>query len=607
MYGSMILNKRSDDTTFRKGIDDLPTIPVVISEWTDYNPNNIHRMLHNATDWFAIKKGTTQSYAEAIKEGHFATKVKNEFKRMLAMDVSDVYYDRFFLNGNVENQLSQFKAGDKVRLRISNAGASTYFWLNYGGGKFQVVANDGNDVEPTEVDRLIIAVSETYDIVLTIPEKNKSFAFQATSEDRINRSLLYIGEGEKQNMAPLPRLKYFEGMKMMNSMMKMNGDLDDMGMNMSLNQMDMNVVMYPEITGPSNAQKKEDKENQYNSNALSDIVTLNYSMLKSPHNTSLPKEAPTKVIKFELSGNMNRYVWSMDNQVVSESDKILIKKGENVRMIIYNGSMMRHPMHLHGHDFRVLNGQGENAPLKNIIDIMPMETDTLEFNANMEGDWFFHCHILYHMMSGMGRIFRYENQAPNPLIPNPKLAQRKLFGEDRKFHAMAENDFASNGNDGMVMLQNTRWSIGSEWRLGYNNIHGYESETHIGRYIGKMQWIMPFIGFDWRYRKMEMGESEKNLFGQINTKDERRQISVGLAYTLPMLITFQTELYQDGNLRIQLMREDIPLSKRMRGDFMVNTDKEYMFGVKYIVNKNMGLRTHYDSDMGYGIGLYFNY
>ncbi len=607
MYGSMILNKRSDDTTFRKGIDDLPTIPVIISEWTDYNPNNVHRMLHNATDWFAIKKGSTQSYIEAIKEGHFTTKVKNEFKRMLAMDVSDVYYDRFFLNGYVESQLSQFKAGDNVRLRISNAGASTYFWLNYGGGKFQVVANDGNDVEPTEVDRLIIAVSETYDIVLTIPEKNKSFAFQATSEDRINRSLLYIGEGEKQNMAPLPRLKYFEGMKMMNSMMKMNGDLDDMGMNMSLNQMDMNVVMYPEITGASNAQLKENKENQYNSNALSDIVTLNYSMLKSPHNTSLPKDAPTKVLKFELTGNMNRYVWSMDNKVVSESDKILIKKGENVKMIIYNGSMMRHPMHLHGHDFRVLNGQGDNAPLKNIIDIMPMETDTLEFNANMEGDWFFHCHILYHMMSGMGRVFTYQNQAPNPYIPNPKFAQRKLFGEDRKFHSMAENDFATNGNDGMVMLQNTRWSIGSEWRLGFNDMHGYESETHIGRYIGKMQWLMPFIGFDWRYRKLHNGESEKNLFGQVNTKDERRQISFGVAYVLPMLVTFQSEVYQDGNLRLQLMREDIPIAKRLRGEFMVNTDKEFMLGARYIFNKNMGLRTHYDSDMGFGIGLYFNY
>ena len=607
MYGSMILNKKQDDPTFRKGIDDLPTIPVIISEWTDYNPNNVHRMLHNATDWFAIRKGSTQSYAEAINEGHLTTKVKNEFKRMLAMDVSDVYYDRFFLNGKVESQLSQFKAGDKVRLRISNAGASTYFWLNYGGGKFQVVANDGNDVEPVEVDRFIIAVSETYDIVVTVPEKNKSFAFQATSEDRINHSLLYIGEGEKQPMAPLPRLKYFEGMKMMNSMMKMNGDLDDMGMNMSLNQMDMNVVMYPEITGPSYAQVKENSANQYNSNALSDIVTLNYSMLKSPHNTSLPKDAPVKELKFELTGNMNRYVWSMDNKVVSEADKILIKKGENVRMIIYNGSMMRHPMHLHGHDFRVLNGQGENAPLKNIIDIMPMETDTLEFNANMEGDWFFHCHILYHMMSGMGRVFTYQNQAPNPLIPNPRLAQRKLYGEDRKLHSMAENDFATNGNDGMVMLQNTRWSIGSEWRLGFNDLHGYESETHIGRYIGKMQWLMPFIGFDWRYRKLHNGESEKNLFGQVNTKDERKQISLGVAYVLPMLVTLQTEVYQDGNLRLQFMREDIPLSKRMRGEFMVNTDKEYMIGARYIVNKNMGLRTHYDSDMGFGIGIYLNY
>lgn len=607
MHGSMILNKRRDDTTFRKGIDDLPTIPVIISEWTDYNPNNVHRMLHNATDWFAIKKGTTQSYAEAIKDGHFNTKLKNEFKRMLAMDVSDVYYDRFFLNGKVESQLSQFNTGDKVRLRISNGGASTYFWLNYGGGKLQVVANDGNDVVPIEVDRLIIAVSETYDIVLTVPEKNKSFAFQATSEDRINRSLLYIGEGEKQTIAPLPRLKYFEGMKMMNSMMKMNGDLDDMGMRMSLNQMDMNVVMYPEITGPSNAQIKEYKDSQYNSNALTDIVTLNYAMLKSTHNTSLPTDVPTKLLKFELTGNMNRYVWSMDNKVVSEAGKIFIKKGENVRMIIYNGSMMRHPMHLHGHDFRVLNGQGENAPLKNIIDIMPMETDTLEFNANMEGDWFFHCHILYHMMSGMGRVFTYQNQAPNPLIPNPKLAQRKLFREDRNFHFMAENDFASNGNDGVLMLQNTRWSIGSEWRLGYGNIHGYESETHIGRYFGKMQWLMPFIGFDWRYRQLLIGEPEKNLFGQVNTKDERRQFSIGLAYILPMLITFQSEIYQDGNIRLQLMREDIPLTKRLRGEFMVNTDKEFMIGARYIVNKNLGLRTHYDSDMGYGIGVYLNY
>ena len=603
MYGSMILNKRSDDTTFRKGIDDLPTIPVIISEWTDYNPNNVHRMLHNATDWFAIKKGSTQSYIEAIKEGHFTTKVKNEFKRMLAMDVSDVYYDRFLINGNVESQLSQFKAGDKVRLRISNAGASTYFWLNYGGGKFQVVANDGNDVEPTEVDRLIIAVSETYDIVLTIPEKNKSFAFQATSEDRINRSLLYIGEGEKQNMAPLPRLKYFEGMKMMNSMMKMNGDLDDMGMNMSLNQMDMNIVMYPEITGPlENHKNATDTTQNYRSNELSDIKTLNYSMLRAPYSTELPTDS-TLTLKFELSGNMNRYVWSMNNKVVSESDKILIRKGQNVKMIIYNGSMMRHPMHLHGHDFRLLNGQGSNAPLKNIVDIMPMETDTLEFKANIEGDWFFHCHILYHMMSGMGRIFTYENQSKNPKLTNPKLANRNLMWEDRKPHFMIHNGFETNGNDGEAMLSSTRWTLSTEWRLGYHAMHGYEIETHLGRHFGKMQWFMPFIGYDWRYRTRGINFQEENIFGQSDTKDTRKSFSLGFQYTLPMLVKLEMEYFTNGTFLVQLKREDIPISKRLRSSFIVNSDKEYMIGLRYIMTRSISVSTHYDSDMGWGAGI----
>ncbi len=615
MYGSFVMNKRKNDPTFRKGIDDLPIIPVVLSEWTNYNPKNVHRMLHNATDWFAIKKGTTQSYAEAIKHKSFKTKLKNEWKRMLAMDVSDVYYDKFLINGKNESQLSQFKAGDKVRLRISNGGASTYFWLTYAGGKITVVANDGNDVEPVEVDRLIIAVSETYDVILTIPNDSTSYEFLATSEDRISSASLYIGNGIKQLISPLPKLKYFEGMKMMNGMMKMNGDLDDMNMQMSLNQMDMNVVMYPEITGSENnkAGRKmqgmdmRNNQNQYNANALSDIVTLNYAMLKSPTKTNLPKDAPVKELHFELTGNMNRYVWSLDNKVVSEADKILIKKGENVRIILYNGSMMRHPMHLHGHDFRVLNGQGDNAPLKNIIDIMPMETDTLEFNANVDGDWFFHCHILYHMMSGMGRVFTYENQPKNPLIQNPKYAFRKLKSDDRKFHFMGENDIATNGNDGMAMLQNTRWSLMSEWRLGYMDMHGYEIETHLGRYIGKMQWFMPFIGFDYRYRKHGINFQEENLFKQTDTKDTRQAFSAGFSYTLPMLIHFEAEVFTDGTVLLQLKREDIPITKRLRLGLMYNSDKEYMIDLRYILNKNLGIRTHYDSDMGFGVGLNLNY
>lgn len=611
MYGSLIFNKKENDVSFRKGIDDLPTIPVIISEWTDYKPENIQRMLSNASDWFAIKKDATQSYAEAIREGHFKTKLTNEWKRMLAMDVSDVYYDKFLINGVPESQLSQFKAGDKVRLKISNAGASTYFWLTYAGGKITVVANDGNDVEPVEVDRLIVAVSETYDIVVTIPEEGVSYELLATAEDRSGSASLYVGSGVKQLTTPLPKLKYFEGMKMMNDMMKMNGDMHDMGMEMSLQQMDMNTVMYPEVSGQndhhhghSNAENHQQHEN-HTANTT-ELVTLNYGMLKATEKTTLSKDLPVREMRFELTGNMNRYVWSMDNKVFSETDKILVKKGEILRITLYNNTMMRHPMHLHGFDFRVLNEHGDYSPLKNVLDIMPMETNVIEFAANTEGDWFFHCHILYHMMAGMNRVFSV-GELHNPLLPNKEKAYRMLKRESNMPYVFLENNFATNGNDGMFRVQNARWNLTSEWRLGYSAQKGYEVETHLGRYIGKMQWFMPFIGFDWRYRKMGIDEHETNLFGQKNEKDTRRAISLGFMYTLPMLVNFQAEVYLDGIVRLSLMREDIPISKRVRAGFMVNTDKEYMGELKYIINKNMGIRTHYDSDMGFGVGLSLNY
>ena len=628
MHGSFIMHKRPDDKTFRKGIDDLPTVPIILSEWTNLNPSNVHRMLSNASDWFAIKKGSTQSYAEAIRSGHFKTKLTNEWKRMMAMDVSDVYYDQVQMNGNHIADLKSIdgralKGGDKVRLRIANGGASSYFWLRYAGGKITVVASDGNDVEPVEVDRLIIAVSETYDVVVTIPEDGKAYEFMATTEDRTQSASYFIGSGTRQPVGPMPRLKYFEGMKMMNGMMKSNGDLNDMGMNMSLNQMDMNVVMYPEITGEEKKKEKNnvremnhsegkhdmnmaDDSNRYNANALGNIVTLNYTMLKSPQNTALPKEAPVRELKFTLTGNMNRYVWSMDNRVLAESDKIPVKKGEVLRITLYNNSMMRHPIHLHGFDFRVLNGQGDNAPLKNVVDIMPMETDTIEFLANTEGDWFFHCHILYHMMAGMNRVFAVDNYK-NPNLPDKEMAYKMLQRESNMRHFTVQNDFATNGNDGELMFMNARWSLGTEWRLGYNDMHGYETETHLGRYLGKNQWLMPFVGFDWRYRKMGIDEQEKNMFGQVNKKDNRSAVSLGIMATLPMLVNVQAEVYHDGATRLSLMREDIPVAKRVRAGFMVNTDKEYMVDLRYILTRNIGVRTHYDSDMGFGVGLSLNY
>lgn len=620
MYGAMILKKKNEPG--------IPTIPVVLSEWADMKPEEIQRSLHSANDWFAIKKHATQSFSEAIKQGYLKTKLINEWKRMNAMDVSDIYYNCFLVNGHNAYEQPQFRAGDKVRLRIANAGASSYFWMNYSGGKITVVATDGNDVEPVEVDRLLIAVSETYDVVVTIPE-NKSYEFLITPEDRTNSASLWLGRGEKVHAKKLPKLNYFAGMKMMNDMMDMKGNMIEMpGMKMQNQAMDMNTVMYPEITGEGKNGNADDGMHEGNmqniqrtdSNSIqgmnmpnenAGIATLNYTMLRATEKTTLP-DAPMKTLNFELTGNMNRYVWTMDNKTVSESDKILIRKGENIRIILYNNSMMRHPMHLHGHDFRVLNGQGDYAPLKNVLDIMPMERDTIEFAGNTDGDWFFHCHILYHMMSGMGRIFHYENSPANPEIMDPKSAQRMLFADDRKMYFMARAGVETNGSDGEAAFSQTRWKISTLWHLGFTTIHGYESETMVGRYLGRMQWWYPYIGFDYHYKveggvKNIFGDEETTWLGQKSDKLNRHTIVAGIAYTLPTLTIADLRIDGNGKLRFQLSREDISVTPRMRFNWMINTDKEYTLGLRYIVTKYISVSSHYDSDMGLGAGVTITY
>lgn len=635
MYGALLFKTREEAMQETTMNDSAMTMhagsklfdkeyTVVLSEWTDDNPMQVQRRLRTANDWFSIKKGSTQSYAEAIKEGHFKTKLVNEWKRMKAMDVSDVFYNKFLLNGRPVFNAPEFKAGEKIKLKVVNAGASSYFWLGYGGGKISVVGNDGNDVMPVEVDRLIIAPAETYDLVVTIPE-NMSYEFRATSEDRTGFSSLWLGTGHKMPAPTLPRLKYFEGMKMMNDMMNTDGTMNDMGMQMYNQTMDMNSVMYPELMSSEEvdsdsviqtpAPSGEQDHSGHNMNTMSaspgSIVTLNYDMLRSPVKTFLPA-GPLKTLHFTLTGNMNRYVWTLDNKTVTESDRILIRKGEVLKLILTNNSMMRHPMHLHGHDFRVVNSGREYSPLKNVIDIMPMETDTIEFAANQSGNWFFHCHILFHMMAGMGRVFTYTDSPVNPELPNAEEAYKKFktHPDQNMKHLMIRAGLETNGSDGEAMLSANRYALQGIWHLGYSPHHGYEGELNLGRYLGVNQWLFPYIGFDYHYKKEEMkmnGEEEKNLFGQVSNKNHRSTFTAGIQYTTPWLFLADARVDGNGKFRFQLSREDIPITSRLRLNLMGNTDKEYMAGFRYILNKWMALSTHYDSDMGLGAGITLTY
>lgn len=631
MNGILVFKKREGEPKTEYNAE----IPVLLGDWSDDDPMQIARRLHMAnTDWYAVKKNAVQSYWEAIKSGNLGTKALNEWKRMEAMDVSDVYYDKFLINGTPSSDYSNLKAGDKVRLRVANGGSSTYFWLNYGGGKIKVVGNDGNDVVPVEVDRLIVGVSETYDIEVTIPE-NKSFEFRATSEDRIGHASLWLGSGEKVEAPNLPRLMLFEGMKMMNGMMEMSGNMKPMNMTMGNQMMDMNEVMYPELS--ENQRKttakhinemmgvktKEDKKEDHSQHSGMDmkeektIKRLSYNILKSPEKTILPTDS-IREMKFTLEGNMNHYLWTLDNKTVTETDKILIKKGEVLRIKMYNNSMMRHPMHLHGHDFRLINSKGEYSPLKNVVDIMPMETVTIEFAANQDGDWFFHCHILYHMMAGMGRIFSYENSKPNPQLPNRKLAWKNFIQDNKMTSSMAMLDVASNKIHAETMTMfGPRWANLNEFHSNWNFDH-FEGSAKVGRFLGKFQWALPYAGIrvqkNHEIMERQMAEDmgmdfhgKKTWFGQQKASKNKFAFIVGMQYVLPMLITADASVDQNGKVLLELSREDIPLSRRLRGNFSVNSDGEFSTGVRYILQKWLSVSGNYDNEMGWGAGVTLTY
>lgn len=181
---------------------------------------------------------------------------------------------------------------------------------------------------------------------------------------------------------------------------------------------------------------------------------------------------------------------------------------------------------------------------------------------------------------------------------------------------MVQVGLESNGSDGSITLANTRYRLQTEWHIGLNKETGYESESHFGRYFGQMQWLFPYVGWDFRKRTLIPGEKnifgqllapKKNLFGQTNTKNFRQVFHVGVEYTLPMLVIADGSIDSEGKLRFQLSREDIAISKRLRFNFMVNTDKEYTAGFRYITTKWLALSTHLDSDMGLGAGVTLTY
>ena len=361
LYGAIVLH--GDEQAFPDMARCAEDRAVVLSDWDQAAGVSILRRLKKDGDWFAAKKGTRQHWRGTLARGSqaVASRLRMSLNRMGAMDVSDVGYDRFLANGEPRHIIAGLGSGC-VRLRVINAAASSIFDLEYAAGPLEIISTDGQPVVPLRVPRLRIGMGETYDLLLPTAAA-EARELRATVNDGSGWSSVLLGDGQLRAVPTRERADPY------------------MTMDHSGAAMDHAAPLYP------------------------------YRKLRArTARTAAERRAPDRVISMRLTGDMENYVWSFNGLSLSEAPVLSFVPGELLRIDLINTTMMEHPIHLHGHFFRVLNGQGDYAPLKHTLSMAALQTQSIEVLAVEPGRWLMHCHNLYHMMAGMARAVRY--QAP---------------------------------------------------------------------------------------------------------------------------------------------------------------------------------------------------
>jgi L-ascorbate oxidase len=389
---------------------------VVLSDFHDHSPERIRANLKKKADYYNFSQRTAGDFFRDVsRNGLDATledrKMWGEM-RMMPTDIADVSGYAYLVNGRnpAQNWTGLFKPGERVRLRFINAAAMTYFDIRIPGLKMTVVQADGNNVQPVTVDEFRIAVAETYDVIVK-PEDDAAYTVFAETMERTGfaRATLAPREGMSGDV-PAPRQPPLltmadmpmgdgEMASMDHSTMKGTDDSAMKGMDHStMKGMDHSAMAMSDKTDPFYAPGSGLTPNA----AVEGGRFLSYADLKAQK--PLFKERPaTREIEIRLTGNMERYIWSINDVKYSDAEPIRLKYGERVRLKFVNETMMSHPMHLHGMWTILDNGSGKWNPIKHTVNVAPGTTVYTETEVDAPGAWAFHCHLMYHMASGMFR------------------------------------------------------------------------------------------------------------------------------------------------------------------------------------------------------------
>ncbi|WP_434657661.1 copper resistance system multicopper oxidase [Sulfurimonas sp. NW9] len=407
VYGAIVIEPKEEKDPYEYDKDYV----VLLSDYSDEKPAAIYRKLKLFPDYYNFNRRTVGDFFWEVKDKGFveAFKARQMWNkmRMSDRDLSDVtaYTYTFLMNG--QNPATRFRAlfqnGEKVRLRFINAAAMTFFDVRIPGLTMKVVAADGNNIQPVDVDEFRIGVAETYDVIVE-PENDKAYAIFAQSIARKGYALGNLST-DANILAEVPQMDPPQALTML-----------DMGMSKDMAQM-KSMDMAKKQSMPSlqkpipltklpirwdvgttmramNPQYRLDDPGVGLRNNGRKVLT--YADLRSLRSTKEDRY-PDREIVLHLTGNMERYMWSINGIPYHEAAPLEFHYGERLRITYINDTMMNHPMHLHGLWSDLETGDENHLVRKHTIISQPGSKISFRVTVDAKGAWAYHCHLLYHM------------------------------------------------------------------------------------------------------------------------------------------------------------------------------------------------------------------
>lgn len=392
MYGAIVIDPAQKDR-----IQAERDYVVQLSDWTDEDPSWVLHKLKAQSDYYNFIQPTVGDFFRDVSRNGLRATLDDrrmwQQMRMNPTDLADVsaYTYTYLMNGTAPagNWTGLFKSGERVRLRFISSGAMTFFDVRIPGLKMTVVQADGQDVEPVTVDEFRIGPGETCDVVVT--PKDEAYTIFAQSMDRSGYACGTLAPRAGMTAA-IPALDKVEPLEMEDMM-------GDMTSNIRAHHARTEYGPSVDMRVDTPRTNLDDPGVGLRDNGRRVLTYADLHTLGGP----IDPRGSGREMELHLTGNMERYVWSIDGVEFGRSKPIRFRYNERLRVVFVNDTMMTHPMHLHGMWSELENPDGGFQVRKHTIAVQPAQRVSFLVSADALGRWAWHCHLMFHMDTGMFR------------------------------------------------------------------------------------------------------------------------------------------------------------------------------------------------------------